>query len=272
MITLSDLKRLLAPIQKKIFLSLARAILAVVNNTEGTQKIQVTGLSNEVITDIERFQEYGFETYPWPDAEVCTIFLNGNRDHGIVVCVHDRRYRLMDLAEGEIAHYTDEDQLEHGHRVHFKRNQELETRNRAIDTIAYDTIREETTDRTLETNNDRVENIDNDETKTVGNDETKTVGNDHVEAIGNDETKTVGRDVTVTIGRNRTITIVGDSEVNCVNATLNCSGKATINAATGVDVDGGLGNLTGVVCGRSYCHFTGQYHSDLSQDVKASKT
>jgi len=123
---LSDFKRLIAPLQKKIFLSLGRAILKAVNNSEGTQKIQVVALHGETITDIERFQEYGFETYPFVDAESFVAFLNGNRDHGISLCTHDRRYRPKDLVEGEITIYTDEDQSSGGHRIHLKRGQIVE--------------------------------------------------------------------------------------------------------------------------------------------------
>ncbi|MHA2017788.1 MAG: phage baseplate assembly protein V [Promethearchaeota archaeon] len=127
MITFNDLKRLLMPIKRRLFLLAGRAILAVVNNDEGTQKIQITGLNKETITDVERFQEYGFETFPFPDAEVFTIFLNGNRDHGISLCVHDRRYRPDSLVEGELMIYTDENLEVDGHRIHFKRDQVIQT-------------------------------------------------------------------------------------------------------------------------------------------------
>jgi len=123
---LNDLKRLIQPLRNKIFLLLGRAILEAVKNTELAQKIQVTALNGEVISDMERFQEYGFETYPLEGAEVAAIFLNGNRDHGIAICVHDRRYRPQNLAEGETALYTDEDEPAQQHRVHLKRGQIIE--------------------------------------------------------------------------------------------------------------------------------------------------
>lgn len=106
MISLSDFQKLIAPVKKRIFLLIGRAILEAVNNSEKTQKIQITGLSGETITDAERFQEYGFESYPAADSEAVIAFLNGNRDQGIVLCVHDRRYRPTDLSEGESRMYT----------------------------------------------------------------------------------------------------------------------------------------------------------------------
>jgi phage baseplate assembly protein V len=130
--TWNDFKRLIAPIQRKIFLLLGRAILTAINNSEGTQKIQIKVLNNETITDVERFQEYGFETYPFTGAEVMTLFLNGNRDHGIAVCIHDRRYRPKDLVEGEACMYTDEDQKTDGHRVHLKRGQIIEVDGKQV--------------------------------------------------------------------------------------------------------------------------------------------
>jgi len=117
---LNDFKRLIRPLQNKIFLLLGRAILTLVKNTEGTQKIQVIALQGETITGMERFQEYGIETYPKEGAEVAAIFLNGNRSHGIALCVHDRRYRPKDLVEGEVVVYTDEDSSDF--RIHLKRN------------------------------------------------------------------------------------------------------------------------------------------------------
>jgi len=126
---LPDFKRLIRPITNKIFLLLGRAILKLVENSESTQKIQVLALSDEVINDIERFQEYGFETYPFADSEAFIGFLNGNRDHGIALVVHDDRYRPTDLVEGEIANYTDEDSETGGHRIHFKRGQIIEQKS-----------------------------------------------------------------------------------------------------------------------------------------------
>ena len=134
---LNDFKRLIRPLQNKIFLLLGRAVLMAINNAKMTQEIQISALEGELISDMERFQEYGFETYPLTGAEVLAVFLNGNRDHGFAVCVHDRRYRPQDLVSGEVAIYTDEDsttpfriQMKRG-RIHFR---ESDTEDIDIDT------------------------------------------------------------------------------------------------------------------------------------------
>jgi phage gp45-like len=63
-------------------------------------------LADETITDIERFQEFGFESYPVTGtAEALIAFLNGNRELGITICVHDRGKRPTDLLEGDSCMY-----------------------------------------------------------------------------------------------------------------------------------------------------------------------
>ena len=98
----TEFQRLTRTMRNKIFLLIGRAILTAINNAEGTQKVQITGLDGETITDIERMQEYGLETYPDIGAEGLGAFINGNRDQGIVIVIHDRRYRPTDLAAGEV--------------------------------------------------------------------------------------------------------------------------------------------------------------------------
>ncbi|MBW1642526.1 MAG: phage baseplate assembly protein [Deltaproteobacteria bacterium] len=120
-----DFKRLIRPISNKIFLLLGRAVLKAIENSNGTQRIQVLALADETISDIERFQEYGFESYPFAGAEVFIGFLNGNRDHGIALCIHDSRYRPTDLVEGEVAIYHKDDKSS-PFRIHFKAGGTLE--------------------------------------------------------------------------------------------------------------------------------------------------
>lgn len=98
-----DITRLLKPIKNKIFLMIGRGILEAVNNSEGTQKIQVTGVDGETITDIERLQNYGFASHPKPSStsEAVIVFINGNRDQGIALAVQDRAL-IPSLIEGEV--------------------------------------------------------------------------------------------------------------------------------------------------------------------------
>lgn len=113
--------RLSAPLARRIRLVIARGFVRLVNDTLKMQGLQVSLLADEVRSDVERFQQYGFTSHPHPNAEAIVVFPGGNRDHGIVIAVDDRRYRLKNLAQGEVALYTDE-----GDYVLLKRNRNIE--------------------------------------------------------------------------------------------------------------------------------------------------
>jgi phage baseplate assembly protein V len=114
------------PIRQRVMLMLGRAVLQVINDDAGLQRVQVSLLAKETRDNVERFQQYGYTSHPHPGAEAAVLFLAGNRDHPIVIAIDDRRYRLQALEQGEVALYTDEDQQDGGHRIVMKRNQEIE--------------------------------------------------------------------------------------------------------------------------------------------------
>lgn len=109
MINLFDFRRLVAPIKRRLSLLVSRAILKAIKNTDSVQTMTLTLLNGETIEGVERYQEYGLETKPLADAEALPIFINGSRSLGMVLCVRDKRYRLKDLEDGEVALYTSED-------------------------------------------------------------------------------------------------------------------------------------------------------------------
>ena len=55
------------------------------------------------------------------------------------------------------------------------------------------------------------------------------------------------------------------------NAKIDVTGKTELTSMEGVDVDGGSGDLSGVVTQLCICPFTGKPHSDFSLEVQASK-
>lgn len=95
---------------------ISRGVVKVVNDSLKCQGLQVALLSDELQDDVERFQEYGFTSTPFTDAEALFLSVGGNRAHGIVVCVTDRRYRPKDLNAGDVCLYTDK-----GERVYLDR-------------------------------------------------------------------------------------------------------------------------------------------------------
>lgn len=122
---MQDIGRIMRPVQRKISQMVGRAVLRALNDGTGTQTMQVELLKDELYDGVERFQEYGFTSVPHAGAEVVMVSVGGQRGHGVVVACADKRYRITGLEDGEVSLYTDED-LDGGHRIHLKRNKEVE--------------------------------------------------------------------------------------------------------------------------------------------------
>ena len=100
---------------------LVRGTLSLVNGAKKMQVLQVKLLAGEVKDGMEHFEPYGFTSNAQAGAEVLAGFFGGDRSHGVVICVADRRFRLQGLQSGEVALYTDE-----GDKLHFKRGRVIE--------------------------------------------------------------------------------------------------------------------------------------------------
>lgn len=111
-----DFGKLIAPYARRISNMLARGSVTLADSSKKMQLLQVKLLAGETRDNIEHFEPYGFTSNPHPGAEPLAAFLGGDRSHGVVLVVADRRYRLVGLAEGEAALYDDQ-----GQKVHLTR-------------------------------------------------------------------------------------------------------------------------------------------------------
>ena len=109
-------QRMVQPVWNRIMMLIARGVLEAVSDDKNLQLVKMDLLEGENRDGLERFQNYGFTSNPKPGAEGIILFPSGNREHGIVVCIDDRRFRLKGLKSGEVALYTDE-----GDFIHFLR-------------------------------------------------------------------------------------------------------------------------------------------------------
>lgn len=99
----------------------ARGVVSLANATSKLQSLQMRLLAGEVKDGMEHLEPYGYTSNPHPGAEGLAAFIGGDRSHGVVICVADRRFRLQGLESGEVALYTDE-----GDFFHFKRGRVIE--------------------------------------------------------------------------------------------------------------------------------------------------
>ncbi|CAG4906033.1 phage baseplate assembly protein V [Paraburkholderia saeva] len=93
---------------QRIMGMLVRGTVSRVNSATKMQTLQLGLLADELKDGMEHFEPYGFTSNPKEGSEGIGGFLAGDRSHGVVLVVADRRYRLPGLDEGEVAIYTHE--------------------------------------------------------------------------------------------------------------------------------------------------------------------
>ena len=109
---LSRFQILSRELRRRVMLMIGRAVLTVVDDTKRMQNVQVRGPAGgdhrrrravPACTDIT--------SHPLPGADALVLAVGGIRQHPVIL-IDDRRYRVRELAEGEVCIYTDEDLLD----------------------------------------------------------------------------------------------------------------------------------------------------------------
>ncbi|MDP2153798.1 MAG: phage baseplate assembly protein V [Methylotenera sp.] len=138
---IDTLNKLLDPMRRRVRLMISRAVLSAISDGKGIQLVQVKLLEGEVRDGVERFQNYAFSSVPLIGAEGIMACVSGNRDHGVILAMDDRRYRVRDLQPGEAVMYTHKDKEAHKHRIIFKNDGSIEVVAKNITVKATETAR-----------------------------------------------------------------------------------------------------------------------------------
>ncbi len=97
------MQKMLGPAQRRLQNMILRGTVALSVATGKMQVLQLNGLAGETLGGIEHFEPFGFTSRPLAGAEHLTVFIDGDRSHGITIVVADRRVRPQDLEEGDVA-------------------------------------------------------------------------------------------------------------------------------------------------------------------------
>ncbi len=83
------------------------------------RELQTSYNKTSVQSDLEHLEPYGFTSEPFVDGatDALNLYFDDERNHGVVLNVADRRYRITDMKEGEVAIYDDK-----GRKVYLKRD------------------------------------------------------------------------------------------------------------------------------------------------------
>lgn len=110
---------------------LSRGVIHLVNSAAKCQLVQIEMLGGELKDDVEHLEQYGFTSCPHDGAEAMAVFPDGDKSHGLVLVVGDRRYRLRGLEKGEVALYSDE-----GDRIVLRRGRRIEIKTLTLEVEA----------------------------------------------------------------------------------------------------------------------------------------
>lgn len=101
------IERVIDPLKRRVTLMVGRCVVTAIDDSKMVQLIKCDLLSDETHDEVERFQHYGFTSHPIAGCEGIAVFPGGNRESGVIIATEDRRYRLTNLGEGEVALYDD---------------------------------------------------------------------------------------------------------------------------------------------------------------------
>ena len=98
-----------------------RGKLTLTQSGEPIQRVQVSGLADETLQDIEQLQQFGFTSHAPANTDVIVIPLGGDTSHGIVIASEHGSFRVKNLQSGEVAVYD-----ESGSSIVLKRGKLIE--------------------------------------------------------------------------------------------------------------------------------------------------
>ena len=95
-------------LKRKIDNLITRSVLKLIKFVGGQMIVQVSGLSDEIRSDVEHKQQYGFRSKPREGASGLWLALGGNKDSSILILLDDKRFGITpDYEDGESRQYDD---------------------------------------------------------------------------------------------------------------------------------------------------------------------
>lgn len=103
MISVRDIRRIVKDETKKLFRMVRRGVITAAS---GDYFIQAEQLTDELISDVELWQQFGLASRPPAGSEVLTVHPYGSAEGAVAVAVNSRDHRPT-LAQGDAALYAE---------------------------------------------------------------------------------------------------------------------------------------------------------------------
>ncbi|HHF5251804.1 TPA: phage baseplate assembly protein V [Haemophilus influenzae] len=115
---MDGLNKVLAPLKRGLKSLISRAVVSIVTDSFSRQNLQVRLQADEVVDDVERFQNYGHSSVPM-GGEAIVLSVGGKRSHLVAIVVEDKGVRPTALKPGDSVLYHAE-----GHQLLLTQNGE----------------------------------------------------------------------------------------------------------------------------------------------------
>ncbi|AFJ48049.1 phage baseplate assembly protein V [Shimwellia blattae] len=126
-----NFSRSLSAVGRRLRLMVDRAVVRMVKDSLGRQNLQVQSLADETNDDVERFQNYGFTSFPPEGAEAIVVAVGGRRSGLVAIAVEDKSARPRSGESGDVCLYHRE-----GHIIRLKKDGVIEITGKKVNLVA----------------------------------------------------------------------------------------------------------------------------------------
>jgi len=102
----SVIDKALASLRRRVRLLILRAVVQLVDDSAGLQRVQVETLAGRDHDSLTHLQPYGLSAVPEPGAEGLVLNIGGATGHHVLIAVDDRRHRPTGGLPGEVRYYS----------------------------------------------------------------------------------------------------------------------------------------------------------------------
>lgn len=120
------IETIIRALKSRIMSMVGKAIIHAVNDDSGLQLIKMSMLKDEVRSDVERVQSYGFSGNPPLNSEAVYFSIGGDKDNCIILNIDSAKYRIKGLKSGEVAIYSMFNGENDEHSIILKKDKSIE--------------------------------------------------------------------------------------------------------------------------------------------------
>lgn len=121
------ISKTIAPLKRKVLLSIAHGIIEATKDDGDLQFIQATYMADETKNDVRKMHHFGFSSHAPKGSECIAVSVAGNREASVIIATENREFRFKNLGEGEVAIYSKD-----GDYIHLKDGNAIDIKTKTL--------------------------------------------------------------------------------------------------------------------------------------------